>query len=229
MGVVTIVAALLADRLESQPLAFIAVGGGFLTPFLVGGEPRIQFTLLTYDALLVVGTMLLARRHVWLALNAASYGLTVLTILAWADTQYTSDLWLRTLLFLTLFLTVFLIISAIPSRTRWHECHGDRCCSSARHQSSTTSPRSSSTAAHPPAIHVYLIAFTAAGLWLTADPHRPWIRLLILVGSLAPMFGTLTFPDGRSWLLPNVVTIVAVAALAHHRHRRSGRCGRTNS
>ncbi len=212
MGVVTIVAAFLADRLESQPLAFIAVGGGFLTPFLIGGEPRSPFTLLTYDAVLVVGTMLLARRHVWLALNAASYGLTVLTILAWADTQYTSDLWLRTLLFLTLFLTVFLIVIRDTARLGGMSATATMLLLSTApvlyHVAAIVL-----TAAHPPAVHIYLIAFTAAGLWLTADPHRPWIRLLIVVGSLAPMFGTLTLPDGRSWLLPNVVAIVAVVAL----------------
>jgi uncharacterized membrane protein len=69
------------------------------------------------------------------------------------------------------------------------------------------------TASHPPAIHVYLIAFTAAGLWLTAEPHRPWLRLLVLAGGLVPLFGTLTLPDGLSWTAPNIVTIVGVAAL----------------
>jgi hypothetical protein len=69
------------------------------------------------------------------------------------------------------------------------------------------------TSSHPPAIHIYLIAFTAAGLWLTADPQRPWIRLLVLLGGFIPLFGTLTLPDGISWFVPNVVTIVAVAAL----------------
>jgi hypothetical protein len=50
-------------------------------------------------------------------------------------------------------------------------------------------------------------------LWRTADPHRPWVRLLVLLGSFVPLFGTLTLPDGISWLVPNVITIIAVAAL----------------
>ena len=69
------------------------------------------------------------------------------------------------------------------------------------------------TAAHPPAIHVYLIAFTVVGLWLTVEPHRPVLRLLILLGAFVPMFGSLTLPDGRSWLMPNVISIIAVATL----------------
>ena len=35
----------------------------------------------------------------------------------------------------------------------------------------------------------------------------------MLVAGFAPLFGALTLPDGMSWLLPNVVAIVAVAAL----------------
>jgi uncharacterized membrane protein len=69
------------------------------------------------------------------------------------------------------------------------------------------------TARHPPAIHIYMIAFTAIGLWLTAEPPRPDLRLLILAGSYVPLFGSLTLPDGLSWTAANAVTIVAVAAL----------------
>ena len=212
MGLVTVLAGVLAHRVASQPLAFIAVGGGFLTPFLVGGSDPNQYTLLTYDAVLVVATMLLARHHLWLALNAASYVMTVFTLLAWADTQYTGDLWLRTLLFLTLFVTVFLIILRETARVSSVVALAVALLLSTApllyHIASVVI-----AAGHPPAIHIYLIAFTAAGLWLTADPHRPWIRLLVLLGSFAPLFGSLTLPAGRSWLVPNLVTIVAVAAL----------------
>lgn len=212
MVLVTIVAGILADRLGSQALASIAVGGGFLTPFLVGGSDPNQFTLLTYDAVLVGATMFLARRHLWYALNAASYLLTVLTILAWADTQYTGDVWLRTLLFLTLFVTIFLIILRDTLREGGVIAIAVALLLSTApllyHVAAVVL-----TAGHPPAIHIYLIAFAAAGLWLTADPHRPWIRLIVLIAGFAPMFGPLTLPDGRSWLVPSLVTIVAVAAL----------------
>ena len=61
--------------------------------------------------MLVVGTMLLARRHAVAGVERAELRADGLSpSLAWADTQYTSDLWLRTLLFLTLFVTVFLIV-----------------------------------------------------------------------------------------------------------------------
>lgn len=212
MAIVTMAAALVADRVGSQPLAFIAVGGGFLTPFLVGGDAPNPYTLLAYDLVLVIGTMLLARRHEWVALNALGYVATCVTVMVWAATEYERDRWLVTLLFLTAFIALFLVILRETLRT-------PGVLSRLVVALLATSPLAYHvaatviTAARPPAIHIYLIAFTAAGLWRTADPHRPWVRLLVLLGSFVPLFGTLTLPDGITWLVPNLITIVAVAAL----------------
>jgi uncharacterized membrane protein len=212
MVVITVAAAVLADRQRSQPLAFIAVGGGLLTPALVGGEENAQLTLFTYDAVLVIGTMLLSLRHQWLALNALSYIGTILTIFAWSVQFYTDDQWLRTLLFLTLFCVSFLIILRAtrqsPGLIAWLVRGLLYTAPLLYHIVAVVI-----TAGHPPAVHVYLIAFTVVGLWLTVEPHRPKLRLAILLGAFAPLFGTLTLPDGSSWLVPNVVTIVAVVVL----------------
>jgi uncharacterized membrane protein len=209
---VTMAAAMLADRERAQALAFIAVGGGFLTPALVGGDENAQLTLFSYIAVLVLGTMALSFKHQWLALNVLSYLGTFVTVVAWAGRFYTEDQWLRTLLFLTLFCVAFLIILR---ETRRSASVSTRAMSGLI----STAPvfyhlaAVIITAAHPPAIHIYLIAFTAVGLWLTAEPHRPALRLAVLLGALVPMFGTLTLPDGRVWLLPNIVTITSVAVL----------------
>lgn len=212
MIVVTIGAAALADRQQSQPLAMIAVGGGFLTPFLVASGEGSQLALFSYDALLVAGTLVLAVRHRWATLNALSYVFTVLTIVAWTSRSYDDDLWLRTLLFLTLFCVLFLLILRVMVRTPGLAAR------------LVTLLLASGpvlyyiaavviTAGHPPAAHVYLITFTAVGLWLTAEPHRPAVRLLVLLAGFAPLFGNVTLPQGLSWIAPNAVTIVAVAAL----------------
>jgi uncharacterized membrane protein len=212
MALITVAAAAIADRQRAQALAFIAVGGGFLTPALVGGDENAQLTLFGYDALLVIGTLLLALRHQWPALNALSYIATLLTVAAWTVRFYTDAQWLRTLLFLTLFSVAFLIILRETRRIR-------NVTARAVASLLATAPvfyhlaAIVLTAAHPPAIHVYLIAFTVSGLWLTVDPHRPWLRLIVLLGALVPMFGTMTLPDGRSWLWANVITIVAVTLL----------------
>ena len=212
MVATTIGAAWVANRERSQALAVIAVGGGFLTPFLVGGSENAQLTLFTYDALLVVGTLWLTIRHQWLGLNALSYVSTVITVTGWAIAHYSSDQWLRTLLFLTLFCILFLnilrIIANAPGLTArltaWLLSTGPLLY----HAAAVVI-----TANHPPAIHVYLILFTVAGLWLTAEPHRPRLRVLVLLGGFAPMFGALVLPAGLSWITPNTVTVVAVAAL----------------
>lgn len=65
-------AAWLAGRERSQGLAFLAVGGGFLTPFLIGGETGSQTALLGYDAILVAGIAYLAHRRDWPLLNLIS-------------------------------------------------------------------------------------------------------------------------------------------------------------
>jgi hypothetical protein len=209
---ITIAAALVADRQRAQALAFIAVGGGLLTPALVGGDENAQLTLFSYVTLLLLGTMVLSFRHQWLALNVLTYVGTFVTVVAWAGRFYTDDQWLRTLLFLTLFLIILLIILRETGR------HTDLSARAVRLLLSTAPllyhiAAVVITAAHPPAIHIYLIAFTAAGLWLTVEPHRPMLRVAVLLGAFVPLFGDVTLPDGRSWLLPNLVTITSVAVL----------------
>jgi uncharacterized membrane protein len=208
----TVAAATVADRERSQALAFIAVGGAFLTPALVGAEENAQLTLFTYDALLVLGTLALSWRHRWLAVNALSYTGTLLTVLAWSARFYSGDQWLRTLLFLTLFCVSFLLVLRATRGLTGLSARLVRgflwTAPIVYHVAAVMM-----TAAHPPAIHVYLIAFSVVGLWLTVDPYRPALRLLILLGALVPMFGSLTLPEGRSWLVPNVISIVAVTML----------------
>ena len=101
---------------SASPL--MAVGGGFATPFLVGSGHDAQITLFTYDAILVCGTLFLARRHDWPILNALSFLLTWFTIAAWASKYYSDAKWLRTEAFLTLFCVQFLAILRAHVRHR---------------------------------------------------------------------------------------------------------------
>ena len=212
MSLTTLAAAYVADRLRSQPLAFIAVGGGFLTPVLIGGTETSQLMLFTYAAVLVIGTLLLSLRHRWLALNVLSYVATLATVVAWTQRFYDDAEWLRTLLFLTLFCVSFLAILRATRYSRGVTVRAVRALLFTApffyHLAAIVI-----TAEHPPAIHVYLIVFTVAGLWLTVEPYRPALRLAILLGGLLPLFGAPTLPDERSWLIPNIVTICAVAVL----------------
>jgi uncharacterized membrane protein len=110
MSAITLLAAWLADRQRSQGLALAAVGGGFVTPFLLGSGSDAEVALFGYDAILIAGTILLARRRDWPTLTLVSYFFTLLTVGAWAFTFYRDSKFLTTELFLTLFCAMFLYI-----------------------------------------------------------------------------------------------------------------------
>ena len=107
---VTGMAAVLADRYRSQGLAVMAVGGGFLTPFLLPSDQDAQVALFTYVGVLIAGTMYLSHRRVWPLLNIVSFAFTQLTVIAWAAAHYTSAKYLVTEAFLSIFCGMFLYI-----------------------------------------------------------------------------------------------------------------------
>jgi uncharacterized membrane protein len=209
---ITAAAAYLADWLRSQPMAVIAVGAGFVTPFLVGGGTDAQVTLFTYDALLVAGTMALAHRRDWPVLNILSYTLAALTILAWASEYYTRAAWLRTELFLTLFCAMFLYVR-----------------SEVRRSSSVGAGVASVVLATAPVLYhfasvavlfnrnvallVYLIAFSLVGVWWSIRVNSPVARLVLWLAAILPLLGWVADHHRWSWVLPALVTIGGVFAL----------------
>ncbi|HEY7447628.1 MAG TPA: DUF2339 domain-containing protein, partial [Vicinamibacterales bacterium] len=118
MALVTAAAAWLADSQRSQGLALMAVGGGFATPFLLASGRDAQIALFTYEAILVAGTMYLARHRDWPALNLVSYAGTVLTFAGWAIQFYTFEKFLVTEIILTIFCGMFLFILRENRRAR---------------------------------------------------------------------------------------------------------------
>ena len=209
--VITAGAAALADRQRAAGLAVMAVGGGFLTPFLVGSGTDAQLTLFTYDALLVVGTLYLANRQDWPALNALAYGFTVLTIGAWAAEYYTPAKWLRTELFLTLFCVLFLLI------LRAQLAHGAwRSVTAWVLASAPVLYHLASLAIlepHGVGVWVYLIAVTmvAVGLAVRAD-STTW-RVAAWVAVVLPLTAWIDSHQGERWLTANLVSAVAVFAM----------------
>jgi uncharacterized membrane protein len=212
MVLVTAGAAAMADREQSQGLALMAVGGGFCTPFLVSSGRDAQLALFGYDAMLVAGTMLLARRRNWPALNALSFGLTLFTLTAWAGTYYRPDRWIPTYWFLTLFVAMFIYI---------------------RHESARWGTPAARLVSHllvlaPVLYHlvalailsdhgtvflVYLVLATAAGLWVNARPEAAALRLVLWFAVMLPLFAwTMEY---RAW--PAAATCaVATAVYALH-------------
>jgi len=210
---VTVAAALLSDRHRSQAMAIMAVGGGFLTPFLVGGTEDRQIALFTYVALLIGGTMYLARRRSWPWLNVLAYACTILVVAAWADTYYTRARYLRTELFLTLYCALFLAI------LRLHRPDATQSGGSARlvlwtapvlyHAASL-----GILAPHGIALLVYLIAFALVGIVVSVRVNRSLLRLAVWAAAWLPLVAWLDAHSARVWVWPGLVTLAAIFALA---------------
>lgn len=213
MVAITATVAWLADREKSQGLALFAVGGGFATPFLLSGNTDTQLALFVYDAVLIGGSMILARRHDWPALNSVSYLFTLLTVAAWADRFYRPDTYLATELFITLFCAMFLYIL--------RECRGR-----ARTQNTATAavlwtvPAAYYVASiailtdHPTAILVWFVAMMMAGGMLSA-------RMTVLAGlavwaavTLPLLVWTQVHMGDSAWLLPGLAAVAGVYVIA---------------
>ena len=206
---VTVAAAWLSDRQESQGMAVMAVGGGFLTPFLVGGDVDAQITLFSYVALLIVGTLWLARRRGWPLLLVMAYGFTLITVGAWAADYYTPSKYLRTTLLLTMFCGLFIL-------ARW-----DVAASTTRSARFANSILASAPVLyhiaivgllfnHGVALLVYLIAVSLVGVGWAMHTERAGLRLVMWAAVLLPLIGWVSDHQTRAWILPGLVTIGAV-------------------
>ena len=210
--VVTMLAAVQAERLRSQPLAMMAVVGGFGTPFLVGASTNAQFLLFSYAALLVAATVYLARRRDWPALNLASFLFTGLTVVGWGVRFYRPDAYLATEVFFSVYCGLFLWVLyymresthpiarwvrlALWTTPVWY------------HAASLTILRD-----HSLALLVYLIAVTGVGLAVSVRWEAMWPRVLLWAAVAAPLLEWADVPPDGSWLEPAVLTWLAVAGL----------------
>ena len=206
---ITAAAATLADRQRHQGLAIMAVGGGFLTPFLVGGTTDAQLTLFSYVALLIAGTMVLAHRRDWPALHVVSYALTLLTVAAWADIHYRPWKYLRTEAFLTLYCLMFLVILRVSRRSE----SPLRDVSRFLLWSAPVIYHLASIAIlsrHDIALPVYLILFALAGVAWSARTDRAWLRLAVWIAAILPFLGWSDAHGAPRWLLPSTATLGAL-------------------
>lgn len=230
---ITVAAAVLSDRERSQGMAVMAVGGGFLTPFLVGGSADAQVTLFTYVALLIAGTMYLSHRRRWPVLNVLSFALTVVTVAAWASVHYTPAKYLRTQLFLTLFCGMFLAVL----RDMW--APGGHIGTGAAESAAGTAARAGRLVTgrtiagvlligapalyhlaslavlfrHGVALLVYLIAVTVVGVAWSVRVDRARYAPLLWAAAMLPLLGWIGEYAASRWLLPASITLGTVFAL----------------
>jgi len=219
--VITVAAAVLADRTDSQAIALMAVGGGFATPFLVGGRGDQQVTLFSYIALLIGATMYLAHRRRWRWLNVASLALTIVTVAAWGDSYYTDAKYLRTQLFLTLYCVMFNDVL----RRSWSRVGPSAVRASAGRDDA---PLVASLLLAPVAYHIcsvvilaphglafliYLIAFTAILAMLGDYFESPLLRAAGFIGMALPLGTWIQTNHWRDWVLTSTIAIVGIYAM----------------
>ncbi len=208
---VTVAAAWMADRQDAVGLALMGVGGGYLTPFLVGGGTDQQIALFSYDALLAAGTLFLARRRDWPVLNVVSFVATWITVAAWADRFYSPAKWQRTEFFLTVYCALFLmILRAQVAR------HGWRNLVSLLLVTGPLLYHLSSLAilnGHGVAPLVYLIAVTVTGVGLAVRAHSVVWRVIVWWAVLPPLLAWIGGHGSGKWLVANLVAALGVFAL----------------
>jgi uncharacterized membrane protein len=206
---ITVGGALLADRTGSQSLALMAACGGFLVPFLVGRGEDAQITLFTYDALLVAATMFLAHRQDWPWLNVASLVFTGLTVVAWADSYYTPDKYLRTEFFLTVYCAMF-VAMGVHSLHSGHQ-HG-RLVAGVLAAAPVTYYLASIVILMPYglALPIFLIAITLVAVIGSLHFQVPALRLLAWVAVALPLSSWVEDHQSGPWIVGAVTTIVAI-------------------
>ena len=214
MVVVTAGAAWLADRQRSQPLAALALLGGFATPMLVGGGSSRQVVLFTYIAILISGTAVLARRQAWPLLSAASYVCTFQLVIAWFFSSYESADWLRTELFLTLYVIMFgyLLWSLLATCVRSPQAHTAVAVL-------LTAPLAYHLASivllydRPAARLLYVVLATVAGLTVSQRLGATWLRVLVLLLAGIPALFWLNALRDPNWYLWSVLTMFVIYGL----------------
>ena len=102
----------LAVRNDSQPLAVLAIAGGFLAPMLVSadGGPVLLFG---YFAVLNGAIFALAWSKAWRALNAVGFVFTFVLGVVWGDDYYRPELYATVQPFLVLFFLFYVAIAIL--------------------------------------------------------------------------------------------------------------------
>lgn len=214
MVIVTAAGAWLAHQQRAQPIAMLALLGGFATPFLVGGERDVQVVLFTYVAILIAGTAVLARHHGWPLLSAAAYVCTFSLVVMWAFGSYEAEKWLTTELFLTLYVALFgyLLYELLASGERDP-------ASQLAIAALATAPLVYHLASiillndRPAPWLLYVVLVTVAGLVVSQRMGAAWLRLLVLILVGLPMLFWLESVQYPRWYTPGVLVTVALYAM----------------
>lgn len=113
MIVVTAVGVWLSVAYNAQPLAALAILGGFLTPFLLPSESNHPHALFLYIALLDIGVLAVSCWKRWRIFVATSYLATLLVYLAWYATFGPEVSVAIAYGYATVFFAIFLLLAVV--------------------------------------------------------------------------------------------------------------------
>lgn len=113
----------LAMRTDAQPLAGLAIAGGFLAPFLVASSEPSPLLLFSYFAVLNGAIFVLAWFKAWRALNVLGFVFTFMLGFFWGYRYYQPQYYATVQPFLLLFFVFYVAIAVLyaarsPLRTR---------------------------------------------------------------------------------------------------------------
>ena len=106
----------LALRANSQPLAGLAIAGGFLAPFLVTDQPGAPALLFGYFAVLNAAIFALAWRSTWRALNVLGFVFTFALGVFWGHRYYSPQYFAVVEPYLILFFAFYVTIAALYAK-----------------------------------------------------------------------------------------------------------------
>jgi len=97
-------------------LAFLAILGAFLAPWLASDGGGSHLVLFSYYGIVNCGVLAIAWYKHWSTLNVVSFGLSALAASAWALGGYQPAYFVRTSIFLSLFFLFFLLLTLWQAR-----------------------------------------------------------------------------------------------------------------
>jgi uncharacterized membrane protein len=212
MIAITALGAWLADRRGSQGLAVLAIGGAFLTPFLLPGTSDAQTALFTYVAIVVAGTVFLAHRRDWPLLDVVSYVFTLLTVAAWADRFYTPEKYLRTEIYITVYAAMFVAIA-------WSSRRMADAFAEFASWFVWTAPIAYYAASltilgpHPMALLVWVIAIALVGGVLTGAAGTA-AGFVVWIAAAVPLLAWTQTHATPQWLTPGLSAVAALYGIA---------------
>ena len=106
----------LAVRADAQPLAGLAIAGGFLAPFLVSTDSGSPALLFGYFVVLNAAIFALAWMRAWRALNALGFVFTFALGLFWGDRYYRPEHFATVEPFLVVFFLFYVTIAILYAK-----------------------------------------------------------------------------------------------------------------